>query len=68
LAGQFLLREPSNGIRVRPAYSPAHFAVTFEILEMLLREISDFKDFMNAIELHERNTISMGCVCGVELI
>ena len=63
--GQVLLREPSNAIRVRSDYLRVHFAVIFEILEMLLREISDFKDFMSAIELHGTSAVSTGCVCGV---
>jgi len=51
-----LLCGPSKTIIIRWHDSRARLAITFEIFEMLLRYISDFKDFMSAVELHGRNT------------
>ena len=51
-----LLCEPSKTISIRWHDSRARLAITFEIFEMLLRYISDFKDFVSAIELHGRKT------------
>lgn len=40
-------------------------AAVLDISKMLLRDISDFKDFISAFELHGIKWISMGSFCGV---
>lgn len=60
-----LLCVPSSTGRVCSADVNSRIAFAFEIFEMLLRDISDFKDFMCARKLHGITLALVGSVCGL---
>lgn len=60
-----LLRVPSRRRRVPSTAARSGIAFAFEIVEMLLRDISDFKEFTCARKLHGIRSVSMGSVCGL---
>lgn len=60
-----LLCAPSNTRRMPNNQPHSRIVFAFEILEMLLRDISGFKDFMCERELHGIRSMLMGTSCGL---